>query len=112
MSGASTWYSGSPAFSRRRTSASIAPLGAFTSNAGRVQAGRSRTHGGESHSWDRPTSSPPAPRGETISVPLASKETTCRIQSVPVISHANPGLRCRSPWGVDGILPGAARRGE
>src|SRR4051812_33023710 len=46
------------------------------SKAGRVHAGSSDTHGGLSHSCDRPTSHSPAPRAQTISVPLASRETT------------------------------------
>ncbi len=46
------------------------------SNAGRVQAGSVRTHAGLSHSWERPTSVSPAPRAQTISVPLANRDTT------------------------------------
>ncbi len=42
---------------------------------GRVQAGRRRTHSGLSHSCERPTSASPARSAQTISVPLARRET-------------------------------------
>src|SRR6185312_1865461 len=61
---------------RRLTSASIALLDPETSNAGELHAGSARTHSGLSHSCERPTSMSPAPSAQTISVPLASNDTT------------------------------------
>src|SRR5690348_3149037 len=61
---------------RLRTSASISPLDTLTSNAGVEQAGNRRTHSGLSHSCERPTRESPAPRAQTISVPLARSDTT------------------------------------
>jgi hypothetical protein len=40
-----------------------------------VSAGSPATSGGWSHSWDTPTSSPPVPRAQTISVADGSSET-------------------------------------
>src|SRR5579883_92773 len=60
---------------RRPTSASISLLGMDASKAGSLHLGRLRTHAGQSHSCDLPTSEPPSPKAQTISVPLASRET-------------------------------------
>src|SRR5579885_1973391 len=66
-----------------------------TSNAGSLHWGSDRTHSGLSHSWDRPTSESPAPRAQTISVPLARRETTrihfySRIHTAPFhFMHSN-----------------------
>src|ERR1035437_11167477 len=66
---------GSPDRSRRLTTASISPLETAISKAGLLQAGSLLTQSGLSHSCERPTSISPAPKVQTISVALASRET-------------------------------------
>src|SRR5579862_5234637 len=75
------------------------------SKAGSVQAGRDRTHGGLSHSWERPTRESPAPRAQTISVPLARSEITRMVILLGLSRLARmhrpqdlllPGFRCHS----------------
>src|ERR1700689_816799 len=68
-------YRGSLDRRRRLTSASISPLETAMSNAGALQAGSVLTQAGLSHSCERPTSISPAPKAQTISVALASKDT-------------------------------------
>src|SRR5439155_14885203 len=53
----------------------ISQLDISTSKAGRVQTGNLFTQSGLLHSCDLPTKSSPAPRPQTISVPLASNDT-------------------------------------
>src|SRR5579863_4278752 len=76
MSSPSTRYRGSPERTRRLTSASISPLETEMSKAGWLHAGSLRTQEGLSHSCERPTSISPASKAQTISVALASSETT------------------------------------
>lgn len=54
----------------------MAPLETETSKAGSLHGGSRRTQPGLSHSCDRPASISPAFRAQTISVALASRETT------------------------------------
>src|SRR5690348_12619251 len=61
---------------RLRTSASISLLDMLTSNAGVEQAANRRTHSVLSHWCEPPTRESPAPRAQTISVPLARSDTT------------------------------------
>src|ERR1700748_347526 len=77
------WYKGSPERILRLTSASISRLETETSKAGSLPAGSDFTQAGLSHSCDRPTSVSPRPRAHTISVPLASNETTRMFRIIP-----------------------------
>src|SRR5579884_3138993 len=71
---------------RRLTSRSISPLDIETSNAGSLHDGKRRTHAGLSHSCERPTRVAPASSAQTISVALASRETT-RIPLLPAAAE-------------------------
>jgi hypothetical protein len=87
-------YSGSPARILRFTSASISRLETEMSKAGSVHCGSERTHAGLSHSCERPTSWLPAPRAQTISVPLASRERILTSRSSQIRAQS------RYPQGV------------
>src|SRR5688572_31729390 len=76
--------------SSSRTDRSTWPLVAPSPSREEVSAGSPATSGGWSHSWDTPTSSPPPPRAQTISVADGSSET----------------IRTRSGAAADGDLGG------
>src|SRR5271170_1402192 len=107
-------YSGSLAFRRRFTSASISRLKTSTLKAGRVTLGSFLTHTGLSHSCDRATRSAPAPRAQTISVPPANSETMriknfviCYMDAIPtaasgaVLPGAQENLRAKDRHNAD-----------